>query len=192
EMMMHRSAVPYFTSREGILKASFRRLMITAGLGAAFAWAGPAVAQTPAPAPSPVTVSGVVYAQYGYQMKALQGATDPFHTNAFDVTRAYINVIGRFSGGIFTRVTADIAHITTAGQQTYRLKYAFAGYTPEGSSLTYKLGLMQTPYLDWEEALWDYRMQGTTVLDGPYLSSSNFGADVDGNINKEQVDFQAG
>jgi len=187
--MTHVSAAPYFTSREGILKASFRRMVLTAGLGVAFA--APAFAQTPAPAPSPVTVGGVVYAQYGYQMKALNGATDTGHTNAFDVTRAYLNVIGRFSGGIFTRVTADIAHVTN-GQQTYRLKYAYAGYTPEGSSLTYKLGLMQTPYLDWEEALWDYRMQGTTVLDGPYLSSSNFAADVDGNINKEQVDFQAG
>jgi hypothetical protein len=124
-------------------------------------------------------------------MTALNGATDTFHTNAFDVTRAYLNVIGRFSGGVMTRVTADIAHVTN-GQQTYRLKYAFAGYTPEGSSLTLKLGLMQTPWIDWEEALWDYRMQGTTVFDGPYLSSSNFAADVDGNINKEQVDFQAG
>ncbi|HWH03105.1 MAG TPA: hypothetical protein VN674_05395 [Gemmatimonadales bacterium] len=182
--------VPQFTSLEGFLNASLRRFMLTAGLGALVA--APAVAQNPAtPAPSPITVSGVVYAQYAYQMTALQGATDTFHTNAFDVTRAYLNVIGRFSGGIMTRVTADIAHVTN-GQQTYRLKYAYAGYNPEGSALTYKLGLMQTPYLDWEEALWDYRMQGTTVLDGPYLSSSNFGADVDGNINKEQVDFQAG
>lgn len=180
------SAVPYFTSREGILKATFRRLMITAGLGAAFAWAVPAIAQTPA-APSPVTVSGVVYAQYGYQLKDTAN-----HLNAFDVTRAYINVIGKFSGGIMTRVTADIAH-AAAGQQTYRLKYAFAGYTPEGSAVTYKLGLMTTPWIDWEEALWDYRMQGPVALDrNGYLSSSNFGLGVDGNVNQEQVDFQAG
>ena len=173
------------------MNASLRRFMLTAGLGALIA--APAVAQNPAaPAPSPVTVGGVVYAQYAYQTTALQGATDTFHTNAFDVTRAYLNVIGKFSGGITTRLTADIAHVTN-GQQTYRLKYAYAGYNPEGSALTYKLGLMQTPWIDWEEALWDYRMQGTTVFDGAgYLSSSNFAANVDGNINKEQVDFQAG
>lgn len=171
------------------MNASLRRFMLTAGLGLAVA--APAVAQNPAPAPSPVTVGGVVYAQYAYQMTALQGAADTFHTNAFAVTRAYLNVIGKFSGGIVTRVTADI-NFQPGAQQLYRLKYAYAGYTPEGSALTYKLGLMQTPWIDWEEALWDYRMQGTTVFDGPYLSSSNFGANVDGNINKEQVDFQAG
>lgn len=174
------------------MNATRRRLSLVAGLLAVLGWTAPAGAQTPAPAPSPVSVGAVVYAQYAYQMTALNGATDTFHTNAFDVTRAYVNLIGRFSGGIYTRVTADIAH-AAAASQTYRLKYAYAGYTPEGSSLTYKLGLMQTPWIDWEEALWDYRMQGTTVLDGAgYLSSSNFGADVDGNINKEQVDFQAG
>lgn len=160
-------------------------MLVAAGLG--LSGAVPALAQTPAPAPSPLTVSGVVYAQYFYQTKDTAN-----HFNAFDVTRAYVNLIGHFSGGITTRVTADIAH-AVGGQQTYRLKYAYAGWTPEGSSLTYKLGLMQTPWIDWEEALWDYRMEGATVLDrAAYLFSSNFGAGVDGNINKEQVDFQAG
>jgi hypothetical protein len=160
--------------------------MLTVGLGAAFAWAAPAVAQNPAPQ---LTVSGVVYAQYFYQMKDTAA-----HFNAFDVTRAYVNVIGHFSGGITTRVTADIAHSTAVGaSQNFRLKYAYAGWTPEGSSLTYKLGLFTTPWLDWEEALWDYRMEGATVLDrAGYLSSSDFGIGADGNVNKEQVDFQAG
>ena len=160
-------------------------MMVVAGLG--LSGAAPALAQTPAPAPSPLTVSGVVYAQYFYQTKDTAN-----HFNAFDVTRAYVNLIGHFSGGITTRVTADIAH-AVGGQQTYRLKYAYAAWTPEGSSLTYKLGLMQTPWLDWEEALWDYRMEGATVFDrAGYLSSSDFGIGADGNINKEQVDFQAG
>lgn len=158
------------------------RFLITAGLCAALA--APAVAQTPAPQ---LSVNGVVYAQYGYQLKDTAN-----HANAFDVTRAYVNVMGKFSGGISTRVTADIAH-TPAGSQTYRLKYAFAAWNPEGSALTYKMGLFTTPWIDWEEALWDYRMQGPTILDrAGYLVSSNFGIGADGNINKEQVDFQVG
>jgi len=179
-------SVLQFTSREGILNASLRRLMLTAGLGLAVA--APAVAQNPAPAPQ-VTVGGVVYAQYFYQLKDTAA-----HFNAFDVTRAYVNVIGKFSGGITTRVTADIAHSTALGaSQTFRLKYAYAGWNPEGSALTYKLGLFQTPWLDWEEALWDYRMEGATVFDrAGYLSSSDFGIGADGNINKDQVNFQAG
>lgn len=174
------------------MNATRRRLSLVAGLLAVLGWTAPAGAQTPAPAPSPVSVGAVVYAQYAYQMTALNGATDTFHTNAFDVTRAYVNLIGRFSGGIYTRVTADIAH-AAAASQTYRLKYAYAGYTPEGSSLTYKLGLMQTPWIDWEEALWDYRMQGTMAIErAGYLTSSDFGAGIDGNFHYDKLNFQIG
>lgn len=152
---------------------------------AALVVAAPLAAQQPA-APQ-VSVGGVVYAQYGYQLKDTAA-----HLNQFDVTRAYLNVIGKFSGGILTRVTVDIAH-NPGGSQTYRLKYAYAGWTPAGSALTWKLGLFTTPWIDWEEALWDYRMQGPTILDrNNYLTSSNFGFGVDGNVNHEQVDFQAG
>ncbi|HYK11738.1 MAG TPA: hypothetical protein VEV39_13160 [Gemmatimonadales bacterium] len=169
------------------MNASLRRFMLTAGFAALVA--APAVAQNSAPAAPQVAVGGVVYAQYFYQLKDTAA-----HFNAFDVTRAYLNVIGHFSGGITTRVTADIAHSAAVGaSQTFRLKYAYAGWNPEGSDLTYKLGLFQTPWLDWEEALWDYRMEGATVFDrAGYLASSDFGIGADGNINKEQVDFQAG
>jgi len=177
-----------FTSREGILNATGRRISLAAGLIGLLGWVTPAAAQTPA-APSPITVNGVIYSQYGYQLKDTAN-----HANSFDVTRAYVNILGKFSGGISTRVTADIAHSAAVGaSQTFRLKYAFAAWNPSGSALTYKMGLFTTPWIDWEEALWDYRMQGPTILDrNGYLSSSNFGIGADGNVNHEQVDFQVG
>src|SRR5690348_2506686 len=148
--------VPQFTSREGILNASLRRFMLTAGLGALVAT--PTVAQNPAPAPQ-LTVSGVVYAQYLYQLK--DSATTG-NQNQFSVQRAYINVIGKFAGGLTTRVTTDIAPTGAPGaNQVVRLKYAYAAWNPGTSALTWKLGLIHTPFLDWEEALWDYRMQGS-------------------------------
>jgi hypothetical protein len=53
--------------------------------------------------------------------------------------------------------------------------------------------MLNTPYVEWEEALWDYRMQGTTVLDrAGYLSSSDFGFLVDGNWGAEKVSLSAG
>src|SRR5260221_553222 len=42
-----------------------------------------------------VTVSGVAYAQYGYLLKDTAN-----HNNNFDITRAYINLIGKFAGGV--------------------------------------------------------------------------------------------
>ena len=140
-----------------------------------------------APQPPQVTVGGVVYGQYLYQLKDSLGAG---HQNQFSVQRAYVNVIGRFSGGVQTRVTADIQP-AAAGNQVFRLKYAYAGWTPAGSALTYKLGLLHTPWLDWEEALGDYRMQGTLALDRiGYLTAADFGAGVDGKWKDDQVNGQ--
>jgi hypothetical protein len=141
---------------------------------------------TPPPTPT-VTVGGVAYVQYLYQLKDTAG-----HGNDFDVARSYINVIGKFPTGLLTRVTADI-YRNTDGSLAYRLKYAYAGFTPEGSALTFKLGQIHTPWLDWEEALWDYRMQGQMALErGGYLSSSDFGFGVDGNWGKDLVNAQVG
>ena len=54
-----------------------------------------------------VSVTGVVYTQYQY--------TDaPVHTNNFEVTRAYVNALGRFANGITTRVKSAGAFATCA------------------------------------------------------------------------------
>ncbi len=159
-------------------------LAAVAALGAA-----PLAAQTPAPAPQ-VTVGGVVYAQYLYQDFPTAGVRQ----NNFSIQRAYINVIGRFAGGIYTRVTADVytpPAATTDNSRTFRLKYAYFGYTPTGSSLTFKLGAIHTPWLDWEEALWDYRVQGQMALErGGYVTSSDFGAGIDYKQGADKVNGQ--
>ncbi len=147
----------------------------------------PAAAQSQNPQAPQITVGGLVYGQYLYQLKDSLGAGNQ---NQFSIQRAYINVLGRFGGGITTRLTTDIAP-TGAGNQQIRLKYAFLGWTPTGSKLTYKFGLTQTPYIDWEETLWDYRMQGTIAAErNGYMISSDFGAGVDGHWNNEGVNAQ--
>ena len=147
----------------------------------------PLTAQQTAPPPPQVTVGGVVYGQYLYQLKDSLGAGDQ---NQFSIQRAYINVVGKFSGGLQTRVTGDLQP-AGSGNQMLRLKYAFAAWTPAGSDLTYKLGLLHTPWLDWEEALWDYRMQGTMALDrNGYATASDFGAGIDGKWQDDQVNAQ--
>jgi hypothetical protein len=138
-----------------------------------------------AQAPS-VTVGGVGYAQFVYfPGDTARGA------NTFDVTRAYINVMGRFAHGVTVRITPDIYR--TSDGLTYRLKYGFVTWTPDSSALTFKLGMLNTPYVEWEEQLWDYRMQGTVALDrNGYLSSSDLGFLVDGNWGAEKVTMSAG
>ncbi|HEU4763771.1 MAG TPA: hypothetical protein VFS28_03910 [Gemmatimonadales bacterium] len=150
----------------------------------ALAGAGRAAAQQTQPQ---VSVGGVVYAQYLYQLKDTAN-----HQNGFDVTRAYVNVVGKFQQGLMTRVTTDIYRAADSST-VVRLKYAYLAWTPEKSHLTYRFGLTQTPWLDYEETLWDYRMQGSMALDrNGYVTSSDFGAAVDGTWNQDKVNFQAG
>ena len=169
---------------------------IRRALGVAVAAAAAGVVQLAAQAPQApqVTVGGVVYTQYVYQLKDTVN-----HVNTFDITRAYVNVLGKFSGGVGTRVTADI-YRNADGSLGYRLKYAFATYTPQSSPLTYKIGVIHTPWLDWEEALWDYRMQGQMALERGfmtttggqfnYISAADVGVGVDGKWGPDRINFQ--
>src|SRR5216117_3801474 len=146
-------------------------------------------AQGQAPPAPQVTVGGLVYTQYQYSDAPIAAKS------TFDMTRAYVNVLGRFSNGITTRVTTDILP-NPAGNQSIRLKYAFAAWTPTGSSLTYKLGMIHTPWVDFEETLWDYRMQGTIAVDrnpigGPStMTAADIGVGVDGHWDGERINGQ--
>ncbi len=163
---------------------SIRRALGVAVVAAA---AGTASLAAQAPTPPQLTVGGVVYTQYVYQLKDSVN-----HFNNFDITRAYLNAIGRFAGGVTTRVTTDVQRVG-AGDNSLRLrlKYAFATYTPQGSALTFKAGLIHTPWLDWEEALWDYRQQGAMAMDrAGYMSASDYGVGVDGKWMADKVNFQ--
>lgn len=155
-------------------------------LGVAAAGLIPAIAAAQQPEPR-VAVGGVVYAQYLYQL----GDTAA-HLNNFDVTRAYVNVTGQLGKGLASRVTSDL-HREADGSLALRLKYAYLAWTPKGSPLTVRAGETQTPWLDFEETLWDYRMQGPVPLDREgYLTSSDFGLAVDGTWGHDAVNLSAG
>jgi hypothetical protein len=142
-----------------------------------------------APTPPQLTVGGLVYTQYAYQLKDSVN-----HANTFDITRAYLNLIGRFSGGLYTRLTTDVQRVggaTNDNSLRIRLKYAYAAYTPQASPLTFKAGLIHTPWLDFEETLWDYRMQGAMAMDrAGYMSSADFGVGLDGKWGPDKVNMQ--
>ena len=146
----------------------------------------PLAAQAPAPAAPQVTITGLAYTQWQYNDFPTAGVRN----NSFDVKRAYVNVIGRFAGGVYTRITADI--FTNAdSSRAYRIKYAYFGYTPTGSPLTFKLGEIHTAWLDWEETLWEYRMQGTMPLErNGYVTSSDLGGGIDYKLGPDRVNGQ--
>ena len=167
-----------------MMACSMRRVLVGVATGMAAA-AAPLAAQSAPTAPPQISVGVLAYTQFVYQLKDTAN-----HANKFDVTRAYVNVIGKLAGGLTARITADI--FTNAdSSRAYRIKYAYAAYTPRNSPLTFKVGEIHTPWLDWEEALWDYRMQGTMALErNGFVSSADFGAGVDGKWGPDKVNMQ--
>jgi|CXWL01.1.fsa_nt_gi hypothetical protein len=141
-----------------------------------------------------ITVSGVGYLSASYQLRVDSSLTPAAHGNNFDVVRSYVNVLGKFADGISTRVTIDVdGRKAAANEQAFRLKYAYVAWQPGTSPLTIKLGAIQTPLIEWEEALWEYRMQGVVPLErAGYITSSDFGISVDGMWRFEQVNAQIG
>src|SRR5437867_2364341 len=177
----NRSRSLHLVLRRSSVHARLPQTLSAAAVMCALA-AGGAAAQ--APSPPQVSVGALTYLQYVYQLKDTAN-----HLNNFEVTRAYINVNGRLSNGVTARITPDVFRTLTG--LSFRLKYAFVTYTPTASPLTFKLGQMHTPWLDWEEAVWDYRMQGSMALDrNGYLSASDLGAGVDGKWGPDKVNLQ--
>jgi hypothetical protein len=150
---------------------------------------GPLAGQPSAGQPPALTVSGVIYTQYAYALRRAAGAG---HENNFDVTRAYLNFIGRFGEGVGSRLTGDI-YRTGDGSLAYRLKYGYVSYRPGRGALTFKFGQFETPFVAYNENLWDYRMQGPDPTDrAGYLSSSDFGVGVEGTWNDDGVILSSG
>lgn len=132
-----------------------------------------------------VGVSGLVYAQYSYQL-----ADSLNHANAFDVKRAYLTFTRSFTDKVSTRITADV-YRDANGSLNYRLKYAYVAWSPAGGPISLRFGQVHTPLLDWEEGLWGYRVQGTMPLERyGYVTSSDLGLNAEGSWNKQQVNAQ--
>lgn len=100
--------------------------------------------------------------------------------NRFDISRAYVNLVGRMSERVTGRITTDA--IREDGEELeVRLKYAFAAYAMPDAGLTARFGLTQTPFVEFEEAVWEHRMQGSIPADRlKFMSSSDLGLAVDG------------
>lgn len=153
---------------------------------------GVAAHQANAQAPT-VSVGGVIYTHFGYQLDTDTTLAVPGHRNNIDVSRSYITLTGK-SGTVTARITADVdSRRAASNQQTFRLKYAYLNYAPEGFPVSFRLGAIPTPFIEWDEAMWGYRMQGTVALDrNSYLTSSDFGFGVDGSWLKERINLQSG
>ena len=141
-----------------------------------------------------VTVDGVIYANFRYGLKTDSSFSPPAKPNNFDVVRSYLTVRSKSEGGIGTRVTVDVdGRKADSDQLTFRLKYAYVDYKPEGKSIGYRFGLVPTPITAFIETIWDYRMQGSVAVDRTkYVRSSDFGISAAGSWRDNAVNAEVG
>jgi hypothetical protein len=155
--------------------------------GYASAQVTPAAGYTPPDDTPSIKVGVTFYGDYTYTQNPQVSDADGnlINPSAFNVTRSYINITGNVSHIVAFRITPDIARETNpnsslSGSLEFRIKYAFAqlnldDWMTKGSWV--RLGIQQTPLLDYEEGIYRYRFQGTTFTEREgFYNSADAGA----------------
>lgn len=163
----------------------------------------PAAGYTPPDDSPSFKVGATIFADYTYNQSPTTKDADgnTIHNSSFNISRAYINVLGNLNHFIAYRITPDITRESGAGSSlngslTFRLKYAFGQFnlddwTTKGSWV--RFGLQQTPFIDYNESIYRYRFQGTTFEDREgFFPSSDFGASAHWNFPGGYGDVQGG
>ena len=162
----------------------------------------PAAGATPPDDTQRVSVGLVIYYDYTYQTTPKVGAPgNEVSFSTFEVTRAYINITGQLSHVVSFRITPDVARLSDGslnGSQVFRIKYAFGQFnfdqwTGSWKSSWARLGVQQTPYVDFAENIYRYRFQGTTFAERVgSMSSSDAGGSFHSNLPNNYGDFHVG
>jgi hypothetical protein len=178
-------------------------LLILGAARAGQAQVTPAAGHTPPDDTPSIKVGVVIYTDYTYTDTPTTTDSDKntINSSAFNVSRSYINVTGNLSHLVAFRVTPDVTRETGTGSTlngslTFRLKYAF-GQVNFDDFLTHgswaRIGVQQTPYVDFMEGIYRYRFQGTIFEEREgFLTSSDFGVSAHYNLPGNYGDIHAG
>ena len=177
---------------------SAKRSVMVGVMVSALGWARVSSAQvTPAAGYNPpddtpaIRVGLTLFPQYIVQTepRITDAAGNPVRRNAFDVGRAYINLTGQLSHIVAFRLTPDITRQSgtvnsanvTSDSLVFRIKYAYGQFNLDdwmtrGSWV--RLGIQQTPWVDFEEGIYRYRFQGTVFAERIPLPTTMTSADA--------------
>lgn len=179
-------------------------IIVIVTTGSALAQVTPAAGSTPVDDTPSVKLGGVIYADWTYiaSPKSTDADGNSIHPSAFNVTRSYLNVTGNLNHRISFRVTPDVTRETGSGSSlngslTFRLKYAFGQLSLDDWTSTkgswVRLGIQQTPLLDYEESIYRYRWQGTLFVEREgFLTSSDAALSGHYNFPSNYGDIHAG
>ena len=147
-------------------------------------------------------VGGVIY--FRWQKYTQSGGTN---FSNFDIDRAYINFTKKLDWEAAVRVTLDVARLDTSKLDTSKksqnffdyVKYAYVDMPVSAVSsplsLSARLGLQQTVWIDWEDKILNLRFIAKSIVDNEgVMSSADFGVGALGKVslaNMPEVEYHA-
>ena len=148
-----------------------------------------AAAQAPAPvpattqpaAPPPVSVSGLIFGSYNYQVPTTPTQLVNQNDNGFILDRVYLNFRAPAGDRLSIRVTTDVYQTseTNVNAYTIRAKYAYLQYdiprSSNGTAAFVRLGILQNVVIESEEAFWSRYLSQVAVERAGYFSSADVG-----------------
>ena len=187
-------------------------LITVASVRAASAQVTPAAGYTPPDDTPSIRVGATLYPVFTYQSNPTTTDADGNVVNksSFDVARAYINITGNISHIVAFRITPDITresgllalgagNSVSSDSLVFRVKYAYAQFNLDDwmtkGSWT-RVGIQQTPWVDFEEGIYRYRFQGTVFVERiplpTTMTSSDAGVSFRYNFPSNYGDFHIG
>lgn len=131
------------------------------------------------------------YIRYEY-IEEDDGAGGTTDISRFNLKRGYIDIRKTITDYLSFRITPDV-HQDDTGDWKLRIKYLHAKFTAEGndvfSSPYAEVGIAHMPWLDFEEHINLFRMQGTMFMERNNLfNSADLGVMVGANLGRELPD----
>jgi hypothetical protein len=154
-------------------------VLASAPLGAQTAAPAPASAQ--AAGPPPLSVSGLLFGSYNFQLSTTPSQLPNQNNNGFILDRAYLTFRAPAGDRLSVRVTTDVYQTTetTLNAYTIRAKYAYLQYdmprTPSGAAAFARLGILQNVVTEHIETFWPRYLSQTAVERAGYFSSADVG-----------------
>ena len=127
------------------------------------------------------------YIKYEYLGTDDDGLTDAI--SRFNVKRGYLDIRKTITDYLSFRITPDV-HQDDSGDWKVRIKYLHAKFTHEGNEVFGKpyaeIGIAHMPWLDFEEHVNLFRMQGTMFMERNSLfNSADLGIMIGANLGSE-------
>lgn len=166
-------------------RVAFVALVAAAPLAAQSTSSDSAKAKAPPaaqPAPAGVSVSGLLFGSYNYQLSTTPSPLPNQMDNGFILDRAYLNFRAPAGDRLSIRVTTDVYQTNeTSGQNAYtiRAKYGYLQYDvprfSNGASMLARLGILQNVIIDHVETIWPRYLSQSPIERAGYFASADVG-----------------